>query len=538
MPDFPLSLRPPAKGGPRFRTTIVESDEGVERRNADWGDPRWEWDLEFDLGAGELVTLENFFNNRKGRLLEFDFRRPYDLLDPPDPIPTYPARFADDELSYDYGVNQVVSAKIVELLPSGRAFPLAEPSFPDKASAELVLRETSGTQERASQWNTLILGEDAVSEIRQRTREQLRRRWVIEYAALTLEEVVQLEAFFVARRGRAQAFDLRLYNGSLVTVRFDSDAFDAEYQPMQVGAVGQLPLIEVLDLVDGVGYLARAVRTTATLFTFTAPDLSVARLTNASRQVVISGSGSGGETTIWEPAPIEASEIEQVIGATPDNLELTIPYAGQGLTRANFLRGKWRDADVNVKFINYLNAETIAEFSYRLGDAKIGRLSANCELRSLSWFLSQEIGDTLSPTCRVRRFGDAQCGVDLSLYTYDTVITAVTSSTVLRLGLSGTGSLPSPFVENAYAYGELIFLEGPMSGRRLEIKSSTTNTPAFFITLQLPLQFEASVGQSVRIIQGCDRTFPRCIQYNNAVRFAGEPHAPTATATLQIQRAQ
>ncbi len=71
---FPIDISYGAQGGPRFRTTVVETAGGHEFRNAVWAAARAEWTIAYDaLGQGELDTILAFWYARSGRLRAFRF---------------------------------------------------------------------------------------------------------------------------------------------------------------------------------------------------------------------------------------------------------------------------------------------------------------------------------------------------------------------------------------------------------------------------------------------------------------------------------
>jgi uncharacterized protein (TIGR02217 family) len=77
--SFPLALGREVAVEPAFRTAIVATASGAERRNAEWADAR----LSFDAGPGvrseaDLQTLISFFRARRGAAIGFRLRDPFD----------------------------------------------------------------------------------------------------------------------------------------------------------------------------------------------------------------------------------------------------------------------------------------------------------------------------------------------------------------------------------------------------------------------------------------------------------------------------
>ena len=87
---FPERIGFGSSAGPRFRTEVVETVSGHERRNQLWADGRAEYDISTGIRSqADLVELLAFFRARRGRAFGFRFR---DWLDnssaatPDDPV--------------------------------------------------------------------------------------------------------------------------------------------------------------------------------------------------------------------------------------------------------------------------------------------------------------------------------------------------------------------------------------------------------------------------------------------------------------------
>jgi uncharacterized protein (TIGR02217 family) len=79
---LPVAIEQGARGGPRFKTTILTLASGHERRNIDWQRARGLWDISYGLLAIEDETqaeetierLLEFFYARQGRAHGFRFK--------------------------------------------------------------------------------------------------------------------------------------------------------------------------------------------------------------------------------------------------------------------------------------------------------------------------------------------------------------------------------------------------------------------------------------------------------------------------------
>lgn len=71
---FPTDISFGSRGGPGWKTELVELATGFERRNGLWSDQRGKYDAKYGIRkAADLSTVINFFNARRGRLRGFRY---------------------------------------------------------------------------------------------------------------------------------------------------------------------------------------------------------------------------------------------------------------------------------------------------------------------------------------------------------------------------------------------------------------------------------------------------------------------------------
>lgn len=64
-----------ARGGPMFKTTVIELSNGGEQRNIDWSKTRHYWDIAYGvMDREDYEEIRTFFYNRRGRAHTFRFR--------------------------------------------------------------------------------------------------------------------------------------------------------------------------------------------------------------------------------------------------------------------------------------------------------------------------------------------------------------------------------------------------------------------------------------------------------------------------------
>lgn len=74
-PRFPDDISYGSRGGPAWRTTVIETDSGAEARNQLWAYPRHEYDVAYGVTSlAKLEALLAFFHVVAGRAIGFRFK--------------------------------------------------------------------------------------------------------------------------------------------------------------------------------------------------------------------------------------------------------------------------------------------------------------------------------------------------------------------------------------------------------------------------------------------------------------------------------
>lgn len=223
--------------------------------------------------------------------------------------------------------------------------------------------------------------------------------------------------------------------------------------------------------------------------------------------------------------------IQQSVGTGVDNAEAEGGLSDDRITEADLLAGRYDDADVIVMLANWsdLSMGTLTLGRYRLGEVSLRNGTYRAELRGLTELLKQQTGNTTSPLCRCNALGDLQCKVGLSAWTYTgTVANVVDDRTFL---VSGVGSATGMF---SYGWAEF---SGALAGLKAEIKSSTLVAGAQKIEFRDSLFAQPAIGDAIKLVAGCDRTFATCSsKFLNGPNFHGEPLLPGNDQVMQIGR--
>lgn len=229
----------------------------------------------------------------------------------------------------------------------------------------------------------------------------------------------------------------------------------------------------------------------------------------------------GGNT--FTPAPLEPSTFDEQIDLSPNQMELLIDLGATGISEAALTAGTWDRARLLIQVVDYTNlaAPYVRKWQGFLARGKVvnGQL-ARAEFLSISNLLAQRIGHLYSPTCRVRRYGDAECGKDVTAETFTgEVISPVTDGANFRVDVTQA-------VANYFQFGVLEFTSGANQGLELEIKTSTPTGSDTNVVMVAEFPLTVAIGDEVTLIRGCDREYPTCVARNNGERFRGEPNIP------------
>jgi uncharacterized phage protein (TIGR02218 family) len=228
---------------------------------------------------------------------------------------------------------------------------------------------------------------------------------------------------------------------------------------------------------------------------------------------------------LYVPAPLQPSQFDEQVDLSANQLELNIDLAETGISESSLVAGTWDRARLKIQVVDMTNlaAAPVRKWQGYLARADVinGQL-ARTEFLSIAHLFAQPIGQLYSPLCRVLRYGDTQCGKDVSAETFTGAVTDVTSNGEFRIDVATPGA-----EENYFQYGPILFTSGDNVDLELEVKSSADNggTHTDLVIVQ-DFPFAVEVGDEITIIRGCNREFETCIARGNATRFRGEPNIP------------
>ena len=209
--------------------------------------------------------------------------------------------------------------------------------------------------------------------------------------------------------------------------------------------------------------------------------------------------------------------------------------------------GRSVEAAVQTLFrIGALDGARVFVFSVIPGNLAAGRLNliggyvgsvvtgANgrfrIEVQSAVQRLSQTIGPVHQPECRAD-LGDSKCKVDLTGFTKTGTVLTVAEGRELQEFTADINE-PRASADTWFAYGVVTWLTGANARVVREVRLGSHAD----VKLRLPTPSPIQVGDTFRIVAGCDKRISTCIRkYRNAGNFQGEPAMPGNDYILDYQ---
>ncbi len=273
-----------------------------------------------------------------------------------------------------------------------------------------------------------------------------------------------------------------------------------------------------------------------------------------------------GNIRYFAKSGFTASAILSDSSMAVDNLDIEGIIDHHLITESDILSGAYDYAEIKVFMVNYNNIDSGILKLRRgwLGEVKLSKERFIVEIRGLIQAFSGKLGEVYSPNCRAI-FGDKSCKISLTdntinnlkvkkvihrgefYFDYNIDKSQLELKEFLSTSLSKDEMLNIDYyddykgeslevtnknsIENLslskkrFDYGLAIFYSGDNQGISMEIKSC--NSDDNNIKLALPLPYNIKIGDTFKMIAGCDKNFNTCSKvYNNALNFRGEPHIP------------
>lgn len=252
-------------------------------------------------------------------------------------------------------------------------------------------------------------------------------------------------------------------------------------------------------------------------------DGVIIRCTQHDQDLTIADGDLAGE--YLAVTAVTASDVKSSADLSADNLEISglidDTLALTGFNVADIEAGLFANAPFET-FLCQWDApndwQKVLRRGY-LGEIKrTAEGTFQAEWRGLTQVLSQQVGETYSETCDVKRFGDTRCGIDVDALELAGTVTGITD----RRQFEVTFVLPPPATAGYFEIGELAVILGLNMGYTKQIKRQAGAGSVFTFTLWEAMPKDTQLGDTVSVRPGCDRRWETCTaRYDNAENFRG-----------------
>jgi uncharacterized phage protein (TIGR02218 family) len=225
-----------------------------------------------------------------------------------------------------------------------------------------------------------------------------------------------------------------------------------------------------------------------------------------------------GGVTYQSMQGIQSTGVDSQSGLNVDQLDVKGMLDLLGVDEADIVSGRWDFAVIRVFAVNWADL-TMGDYKLRRGT--LGQLSVtNCyiaEMRGVTQWLQQTIGELASPMCKADLFDD-RCKVNPAAYTVSGTVGTVTNPqrawTDAAL-VQATGY---------FTAGKVTWVTGANAGLSMEVKSFGATA----VGLQEPMPYVIAPGDTYSIKAGCLKRFVEDCgnKFNNQDNFRGLPFLP------------
>jgi uncharacterized phage protein (TIGR02218 family) len=257
-------------------------------------------------------------------------------------------------------------------------------------------------------------------------------------------------------------------------------------------------------------HIGGEVTTLATCWRLDRSDGWVRGFTDHDQDIVFEGVTYVAATGFLPSAVKSGSDL------SVDNLDVEGFLDDDALKAADLSAGLFDGAKIEVFLVNWADlaqGKLILRKGW-LGEVKRADHRFSAEIRGLANLLQQTHGKLYSRLCRVD-LGSSECTVNLAPLTDDVTVDEVVAADQIII----TTGRPSGF----FTFGKATFLTGANAGASNEVLLHDQQTIRFFVPMTRPI----TVGDTVRLVAGCDKTPETChARFANILNFRGEPHIP------------
>ncbi|CUH80199.1 DUF2163 domain-containing protein [Tropicibacter naphthalenivorans] len=264
-------------------------------------------------------------------------------------------------------------------------------------------------------------------------------------------------------------------------------------------------------------HLATGTTSVCRAWAVTCRDGAVYGFTDHDRDLTFDG------VTFKADTGLTAKALQQATGLSVDNTEAMGGLSDAAIREEDIAAGRYDGAEVTSWLVNWQDV-TARRVMFRgtIGEITRGAGAFHAELRGLTEALNRPVGRVFQQPCSAV-LGDASCQFDTSQngYVFEGPLQEVLENRVFRFG-----ALPA-FEAEWFMRGRLEVLSGAAAGLSAIIKRDREVDGERGLEVWEPLRATPEVGDTVRVIAGCDKRFETCrLKFNNLVNFQGFPDIP------------
>lgn len=230
---------------------------------------------------------------------------------------------------------------------------------------------------------------------------------------------------------------------------------------------------------------------------------------------------------------LTAKAIASTTGLSVNNTEALGMLNAAAVTEADIDAGRFDGAEVTMWLVRW-DATSAREIQFYGTIGEITREAGvyRAELRGLTEMLNQEQGRAYLRSCSAV-LGDGGCGVNTSDAAFHVIadVVEVDDRQVFRM------TLPATYSDRWFESGSLSVTTGEAAGLIASIKADEIVGELRQITLWQPLRAQIAVGDTLRLVAGCDKRGETCrVKFANMINFQGFPDIPGDDWMMSVPR--
>lgn len=230
---------------------------------------------------------------------------------------------------------------------------------------------------------------------------------------------------------------------------------------------------------------------------------------------------------------LSAKALASTTGLSVNNTEAVGVLSSDAITEADIEAGRYDAAKVRIWQVQWDNPSAReVQFAGSIGEITRASGGFQAELRGLSDALNQPQGRSYLKTCSAI-LGDAQCALDLS----DPAFSVSRDVSFETEGHSFRFADLSMFNDGWFVGGLLEVQTGNARGLSAVIREDIQEDDGRIIRVWEPIRAQIAVGDTVRIIAGCDKRSATCREkFANFINFQGFPDIPGDDWLVSVPR--